>query len=134
MRSYFKLSKKEKGLFREALWIVYITKLQLIFYSFNKYSKKLVSTGKIDDPPKEELQLIGIAIYRTRWLAFWKNKCLVNTLAARKMLNKRNIHSVAHLTLKKDNQERVLKAHAWIHSNGVSIVLPEEGYSKVYSF
>ncbi len=134
MRAYFNLNKKDKRLFREALLLVYVIKVQLTFSTFKKYSEKHTSTGEDDNHPIEELELIRLAIYRTRKLSFWKNQCLVNTLAARKMLNRRNIKSVAHLTVQKDNLNDSLKAHAWIESNNISIVFPEPDFVIVYSF
>ena len=134
MGSYFKLPKNEKRLFREALILIYITKVQLTFSTFKKYSERLISTGEDNNHPKEELELIRLAIIRTRKVAFWKNQCLVNTLTARKMLNKRNVKSIAYLTLHKNNLNDSLKAHAWIESNNISIVFPEPEYVTVYSF
>ncbi|NRA10952.1 MAG: lasso peptide biosynthesis B2 protein [Crocinitomicaceae bacterium] len=134
MRSYFNLPKNEKRLLREAVFHLFLTKIQLKFHSFKFYSEKLVSTGTIENHPEEELKEIRVAIRRANKISFWKNKCLVSTLTARKMLNKRNIKSTAHLTLQKDKMNDTLNAHSWIHSNNTSLVFDEPGFVIVHTF
>lgn len=134
MRAYFKLPKNEKKLFLEALRSVYWHKIILIIYSFKRCSEKMKSTGTITDYSQEELRLIRDAIRRANKLTFWKNKCLVNTLSARKILNKRNIHSEAFLGIRKDEKDDSFAAHAWIISNEIYIVPIEMEYTTVHTF
>lgn len=134
MGSYFKLSKIEKRIFWEALLRVYQYKIVLIMSSFKKCSETMKSTGSDKEYSKGELQLIAIGIRRANKLTFWKNKCLVNTLSARKILNKRNVYSEAYLGLRKEDKDDSLAAHAWIVSNEIYLVPFEKEYTIVYTF
>ncbi len=64
-------------------------------------------------PNVELLKIIKVAVRRGNKLAIWDNKCLVCSLAARKMLEKRNISSTLHLGVRYANEHK-MEAHAWL--------------------
>jgi len=80
----------------------------------------------------EVLHDIRCAVTRANRLAFWANICLVKSLAARMMLQRRNIGSTLYLGLLK-NQEKDLVAHAWLMAGGVCITPKgDPGYQIMY--
>ncbi len=78
------------------------------------------------------LRKISDAVSRANKLAFWKNICLVKSVAARLMLQRRNIGSVMYLGLQFKNG-RELVAHAWLVS-GKSFITPKgrANYKEIY--
>ncbi len=131
LSTYRSLNKHEKKLFWEALRKIYWCKFLLIFNSFKKLTVKFAATGK-NDAPTEDLIIIRRAINRASGLAFWRNKCLVNTLCARWMLNNRDIKSEAYLGVKLE--EGNTKAHAWIVAGDTKLVHEDQTYKVVYTF
>lgn len=67
------------------------------------------------------------AIARANYFSLWKNVCLVQSFAARRMLNKRRIESVLSIGIAKD-EFKALKAHAWIRSGEVYLVAEDSAY------
>ena len=61
----------------------------------------------------ELLKTVKVAIRRGNKLAFWDNKCLASTLAARRMLEKRGISSTLHLGVRYASDHE-LEAHSWL--------------------
>ncbi|MBE0650715.1 MAG: lasso peptide biosynthesis B2 protein [Bacteroidales bacterium] len=73
-----------------------------------------------EQPEAFELIEIRKAIRRANKLAFWKNICLVKSVAARFMLQRRKIDSVMYLGLQfKDKKELI--AHAWLIADDIQI-------------
>lgn len=133
IRKFIRLSRNEKVLFREALFSIYFCKLYLLLFSFKRATRRFSSVIESSDYNRSELDQIKIAIRRAAKLTFWRNKCLVETFAARKMLNKRQIPSLAFLGLK-NNDTSELKAHAWITVDEVFIVPCDTTYRQIFSF
>lgn len=131
---YRKLPMKEKRLFCEALLFVYAAKILLLTFPF-KYVRSILSIRQIssDRTSLEELKQIKKAIYRTRWLSFWKNQCLVMSVASRWMLQRRNIHSQLSLGVAFD-EDKKLKAHAWLKADEVDIVEKGGSYHELFCF
>jgi hypothetical protein len=73
------------------------------------------------------------AILTTSRLSPWKNKCLVQSLAARWMLNLRSIPSRLSLgvTLQEDNK---MIAHSWLKAGDFEVVEKSGNYSELYLF
>lgn len=61
----------------------------------------------------ELLKTVKVAIRRGNKLAFWDNKCLVCSLAARRMLEKRGISSTLHLGVRYASAHE-MEAHSWL--------------------
>ena len=73
------------------------------------------------------------AIGRAGLVSPWKNRCLVESLAARSMLNRRRIQSQISLGVTHDEKKKLI-AHAWIRAGDTEIV-PERGdYHEMYLF
>jgi hypothetical protein len=76
---------------------------------------------------------IKTAIQRSGPYSQWKNKCLIQSLAARRMLNRRNIPSQLSLGVAK-GANGITVAHAWIKAGDFEIVEKGDGFSELYLF
>jgi len=80
-----------------------------------------------------DLQMIREAIRRASKVSPWKNRCLVSSLAARRMLRRRRIASRLSLGMAKSSDGR-LRAHAWLEAGGYEIVPDNGNYHELYNF
>ncbi|WP_293054237.1 lasso peptide biosynthesis B2 protein [Paludibacter sp.] len=126
---------REKALFAEAVAFLFYAKLQLFVLPFKDCVKKLkVLPPATTSANLNEAQAIGRAISRANKLAFWKNRCLVSSFAARFMLSRRNIASVLYLGLRFENDTQFkINAHAWLMVGDV-FVTPKgnDGYKEIF--
>ena len=124
----------EKMLFMEALLFSYAAKVLLLVLPF-KYCQKFVSNDKCKrtEPDVRVLKQIKKAVYRTNWLAFWDNKCLVMSLASRWMLQRRRIPSHISLGVAFDEKNNLI-AHAWLKTCEYEIVDKGGNYRELYQF
>lgn len=104
----------------EAVFFLFFSKV-FLFMPFRVCVKWLEPGGKMEGK-SDAFKLIGIskAIRRANRLAFWKNICLVKSVAARFMLQRRKIGSVMYLGLQFKNKKELI-AHAWLVSNDIQI-------------
>lgn len=99
--------------FTEAIIFLYYYKLQL---STRKVQKVLYCKKDAEKPINinpNSLIRIRTAIRRADRFALWKNRCIVKSLAARKMIELRGGISDMYLGVMKENSKQ-LKAHAWL--------------------
>ncbi len=131
---FLTFSLAEKKLFFEALFFLYLAKICLVFFSF-KYCIKLITLKK--NPQKNintaTLVLIKRANHRASYFAFWKNPCLVQSIAARWMLNRQAIASQLKLGIRHDAHKNIV-AHAWIVVQDFEIVDKGLHYTELSSF
>ncbi len=131
---FLKLSVSDKLLFAEALVCVIMAKFLLLFVSL-----KICVTfadnrlGGTEKPSLEQLRQLKKAVHRTRYFMFWKNQCLVMSLASRWMLQRRHFSSVLSLGVTFD-QNRKLVAHAWLTSNNFPVIEKSGNYHELYYF
>ncbi|WP_162794076.1 lasso peptide biosynthesis B2 protein [Runella rosea] len=121
-------------LFMEALLFSYAAKVLLLVLPF-KYCQKFVSNDKCKRTELDVrvLKQIKKAVYRTNWLAFWDNKCLVMSLASRWMLQRRRIPSHISLGVAFDENKNLI-AHAWISANEFDVIEKGGDYHELYQF
>jgi hypothetical protein len=79
------------------------------------------------------LALIKTATQRVSRISPWKNKCLVSSLAARRMLNRRKIQSQLSLGVAKGEKGEMI-AHAWLKVGDFEIVEKGREFSELYLF
>lgn len=130
---YTKLPSKERTLFREALFNLYLSKCYLLIFSFKKIRAVFKNKGALNEINPTEVDLIKLSIHRANKCVFWKHTCLVNTLTARRMLNKRNIASAAFLGVKK-SEKKAFIAHAWIKVGDFEIIPKESDFTELHQF
>jgi hypothetical protein len=122
--------RKNKMLFAEILLKTYWFRFLLIWVPFKKLVTQHPCTGTLNNP-KMSYKLRHLISEANKW-TFWSNKCLSSVLAARSILNRKNMQSQAYLGLLNENED--LKAHAWIVSGDVEVVPQEKNYTKVFDF
>ena len=134
VRSFIKLPVFDKLLFAEALVYVVVAKILLLFIPL----KRCVAfagnePGESDKPSIEQLRQVKKAIYQTRCFMFWKNQCLVMSVASRWMLQRRRIPSALSLGVAFDENKKLV-AHAWLISNDFSIIEKNGNYHELCYF
>ena len=121
-RTLLSLDTRDKVLFFEALYFQYKVWFLMLFLPFRKmfsiedYCN--VSEGLTNTVILERTR---IAISRADTLAFWKNRCLVKSLAAYRMLKRRGIRASLHLGLS-TGQGSMPVAHAWLQVGHFEVV------------
>jgi hypothetical protein len=128
---FFDFSADEKLMFFEALFFIYLAKLMLIFLPF-RICIKTLRKGEFENssgPAKE----IKSAIDRANRLAFWKNVCLVQSFAARWMLDRRKMPSTFSIGVKHDPRKKI-SAHAWLTAGNFEIVPRGSDYITIVQY
>lgn len=138
---FMKLSGQERQLFMEALifqvWIGLLLKVIPFRWIPKLFKDKVQRTRNLPGgghgPEPGTLEKIKIAIQRAALLSPWKNRCLVQSLAGRCMLNKRRITSQLSLGVAHGEGRRLL-AHAWLKADDFEIVEKGGDYTGLYLF
>lgn len=118
----------------EALVLQYLVWFILVFFPFRwiqEHFKPAKTNKRI--PKRELLEQIKAATARAKHLSFWKNKCLVQSLATRLMLQRRGIASQLVLGVQKGENNTML-AHAWIIANDMELVQKDGEYLELVRF
>lgn len=117
----------------EAVFFLFFSKV-FLFLPFRICVKWLKPGGKMEGKA-DAFKLIEIrkAIRRADRLSFWKNVCMVKSVAARFMLQRRKIGSVMYLGLQFKNKKELI-AHAWVMADDI-YVTPKGGinYKEIFS-
>lgn len=118
----------------EALYTQYAVWLLLLVLPFRKipvFFANPVRAAAVPDPAIL-LRIRQAAGYATL-LSFWKNKCLVQSLTARRMLSRRHIRSCLSLGVM-HGQNHQLLPHAWLTAGDEEIVSKSGPFKELYSF
>ncbi len=117
---FTKLSLEEKKLFLEAYKTLGVMRLLILTVSFKRLIHSLDHTSQKRDIPalsideRDIARRVGEAISRASAYTPWESACLVQSLTARQMLQKRRIPGVFYLGVAKDQEDEVnIKAHSW---------------------
>ena len=131
IRNFIALPREEKRLFLEAyLWLGWM-RAGILLLSFKRLTRGLEQSrlpGERVPPGREQMRialLVGRAIARAAARTPWESACLVQSLSARKMLQKRGIPGVFYLGVAREKEE--MKAHAWTEC-GTLIVTGRAGH------
>lgn len=134
LQKFLTLNRAERKLFFEALFSQYWCRLLLWILPFRRIVKRYPNpetTAKTADASL--LESIRAAIAQANLLALWKNRCLVQSLAARRMLSRRGIASTLSFGVTLDENKKVI-AHAWIKVDHLEIVARGGDYTELYSY
>jgi hypothetical protein len=129
---FISLPGRERLLFFEALFFLYLAKGMLVIFPFRLCIKTVKPSREQHDAGIGRLKEIKYAIGRANRLAFWKNVCLVQSFAARWMLTRRGIKSELFIGVSQDEQKK-LTAHAWLVVDNLEIVSQGGNYNKIFS-
>jgi hypothetical protein len=118
IKIFIYLSGLSKKLLVEAVVYSALARLVISTVPFKKYKNYI---GKYNEETPYEIENEKyVVIKKIAWAIRvvctrtpWECKCLVQALAAQRMLKKRNIKSTIYLGLKKDQKDN-LNAHAWL--------------------
>lgn len=134
LRRFVGLASDQRWLLAEAVLFLYAAKIFLMILSLRTVLKISLM------PKKTSAELDTSVLPDIRWairnagrLSFWKNRCLVQSIAGMWMLQRRGILSQITFGVKHDNNKKVI-AHAWLTAGDVAIVDESGGYSKLGSF
>jgi len=119
-KKFTKLNAEEKKLFLEAYVTLGIVRMTLLTVSFKRLTRSLEHETKkraLSKPSKEQMHIakkVGQSIMRASAHTPWESACLVQSLTAQKMLQKRGIAGAFYLgAMKDETSEGKMKAHAW---------------------
>lgn len=121
LRKFYTLSAKEKQLFGEAVMLGMAAKLMLLLFPLRVCISTMGKASIGTEADRETLLAIRMAIRRANRLAFWKNRCIVQSITARWMLRRRKISSVLTFGVMHDTHDQLI-AHAWLKAGDVEIV------------
>ena len=134
LKKFIKLSSEEKKLFIEAYATLGMMRTAILTVSFKRLTRSLEHMAKkkellvLNEEEMKTAQQVGQAIMRASAYTPWESACLVQSLSAQKMLQKRGIPGVFYLGAMKDEEEaNKMKAHAWSQC-GDSIITGGSGY------
>lgn len=134
IRAFGRLSRNEQMVFSEAYFLQLAIGLILKVIPF-KWIPGLFSgpSGQtLSASPLISLQ-IKHATQSAGRICPWKNKCLVQSLAARRMLNRRKIISQLFLgVILTDNNK--MRAHAWLKTGDFEIVEKRDNFRELFMF
>jgi hypothetical protein len=141
IRKYNVLCRQEKLLFLEAFFAQLWAGLVIRIVPFKNipalYAGKVSSSlFRVPGDMNSENEVIGKvkkAIERAGVVSPWKNRCLIESLAARSMLNRRSIPSQISLGVAHDEGKKLI-AHAWIRAGDTEIVAKRGDYHEMYLF
>ena len=136
IEKFFKLKREDKKLFLEAYITLGMMRAAVLTISFKRLTRFLVhqkNKGEMIPLSDNEMQTaisIGQAIARAADYTPWESACLVQSLTAQRMLQKRGIPGVFYLGVMKDKEsEEKMKAHAWSQC-GDTIITGGEGHEE----
>ncbi len=112
---FWNLDRSDKWLLSQAVVGLAIARIMLVVFSFQRVSDRLADTGGGTgiEPDPNELRRISFAISAAAAYVPWRSDCFPQSIAARKLLDRRGYASTIHLGV-----ERVgaadLAGHAWL--------------------
>jgi hypothetical protein len=119
-KKFSTLQPEEKKLFIEAFVTLGFMRAAILTVSFKRLTKELSHhTEATENTPlstkeQDEADRIGKTIMKAAAHTPWESACLVQSLTARKMLQKRSIAGLIFLGVTKDGEDEMkMKAHAW---------------------
>ena len=135
-KKFSALSSEEKKLFLEAYATLGVMRAAILTFSFKRLTRSLDHSIKKEEiTPLSDVELnialkVGQAIRRAAEYTPWKSACLVQSLTAQKMFQKRGIPGVFYLGVMKDDQnKKEMKAHAWSQCGDI-IITGDRGHGK----
>jgi len=128
LSKFLALPRWRKRLTSEAIFFLYYAKFLLLVVPVKRVISLKVCRRKTKrDNGQADLTAIRQALGDADRLSFWKNRCLVRSLAGRWMLQRRGLGSQISFGVKHDDAGR-LTAHAWLKSGDFEVVGKDGDY------
>lgn len=124
VKKFLQLPLHLKLLLLEAILLVFSAKFLLVILPLKtvmKFSGQKTSATKNTNPDRQELSEIKKVLTYTQMISFWRNKCLVQSIAGRWMLQRRGIVSRISFGVKLDKDHKLI-AHAWLNADNFEII------------
>ncbi|OKP74636.1 stage V sporulation protein S [Paenibacillus helianthi] len=119
IRLLLTVDKAALALLPEALWRLFLVRIQLLFPFAKTASQLGIQSLETPVVSKESdiarIQHITKAIRIMSRYTPWKSTCMVRAVAGLQMLEKRGIESTLYMGVAKDKQGQMI-AHAWLRS------------------
>lgn len=118
IKKFIKIDTKKKVSFIKAYIYTGIARAFILFVPFNKLKKqmgqvKVESDYDLSDDIYAVAREVRWAVTKASIYTPWESKCLVQALAAQRMLKEKGIKTTLYLGVGKGNKNEML-AHAWI--------------------
>lgn len=133
LHKFLSLTFQEQKLFLEAFFFQLISGFILKIVPFKSIPTLFKGPEKELPAPAGSVEKIRDAIHRSGRLSPWRNRCLVQSLAAKRMLNRRGFTSRLSLGVAKSAGGRLI-AHAWLSSGEIAIVDKSGEYTELFLF
>jgi len=111
----------------EGTYFLFLARVKLLAMPFKKIAPGLgiymkETAEKDQSEHREVLRLIHQTIRRLSRRTPWESACLVQAMAAKRMLNRRGIGCTIYFGITKDEKkEKGLTAHAWLRSGNTMV-------------
>ena len=111
---FWKLDRNDKWLLSQAVIGLAIARIKLAVFSFQRLSDRLADSGSGagSEPDPDELRRISYAISAAAAHVPWRSDCFPQSIAARKLLDRRGYASTIHLGVERVGDAE-LEGHAW---------------------
>jgi hypothetical protein len=134
LRKFLSLTGGQKKLLAEAAIFLYTAKLLLLFLHVKTVLKITFSPKKSEKQYEPgQLKEIRLALLNADRLSLWKNRCLVQSIAGRWMLQRRGIGSRLSLGVDLDKDKKLI-AHAWLKAGDFEMVEKGGNYQELSFF
>ena len=112
---FWQLEGKDKLLLLQAVGWLAIARGILVVFSFQSLSERLADAGRVagTEPDPEELRRISYAVSAAANNVPWRSDCFPQSIAARKLLQRRGYASIIHLGVERVG-DADLAGHAWL--------------------
>ena len=134
IKKFLSSSDTEKKIFMESYLMLGIMRAAILTISFKrltsslKHQKEQTQITPLNHEDMQTALAIGRGIRRSAKRTPWESACLVQSLTAQRMLQKRNIPGVFYLGVGKDETgKEAMKAHAWSQC-GEEIITGKNGH------
>lgn len=123
LKKWIKLDFKQKCLMLEA-FIFLARGRYLKLLPFKKVAPTLgeesVETPVITSKDEKVIKAVSYAVQTMSRYTAWESACMVQAIAATRMLNRRNIETTLYLGIARD-QHGEMHAHAWVRSGSLYV-------------
>ena len=133
LRKWWALAREDKSLYLEATWRLGLARLAIGLLPFRRVRKMLVPRGEPECETEDPCHLalarrIGRSVRTVANHLPWSCRCLVQTLAAKHMLDRRAIGNRVYIGVARD-RETGMRSHAWVRV-GPLFVTGREGHEQ----